>query len=90
MGSGHLTLSLKIEFYQAASEYEQQDEEEEEHDDLEREKEYVSDRCGRELLGLTEEKLSDKEKNDQSDHNGPQNSGPFSLCVFHFYYVSAD
>jgi hypothetical protein len=84
MGSGNLTFSLEIEFYQAAGKNEQQDEEEQENDDLKGEEENVSDRSGGELLGLTEEKLSDEEKDDQSDHDSPQYPGTFSLCVFHF------
>ena len=87
MGSGDLSFSLKIEFYKAAGKNEEQDEKKEKHDDLKGEEEHVSDGCGRELLGLAEEELSHKEKDDQSDHNGPQDPWTFSLCVFHFYPV---
>lgn len=84
MGSGDLPFSLKIELYQAAGKNKEQDEKKEKHDDLKGEKEHVSDGGRRKLLGLAEEKLGHEKQDDQSDHNGPQDSRTLSLCVFHF------
>lgn len=71
MGSSDFSLSLKIEFYQTPGKNEQEDEKKEKHNDLKGEEEHVSDGSGRELLGFAEEELSDKEKDDQSDHDSP-------------------
>ena len=80
MSTGDFALSFQKKFDQVSAEHKGEDEKKDNEYDFQKKKKDTGDG---ELLCSADEKLNDKEENDQKYDDGPKNPGTFSSRNFH-------